>query len=75
MERSLIKQFEADFKQILPMLNEDNRDAIIALAELPLQIKGYGPVKQANEIKAAKRREELLAVIKSARISNIKAAE
>ncbi|RLJ59987.1 indolepyruvate ferredoxin oxidoreductase [Litoreibacter meonggei] len=58
MERALIKQYEADLPKILAATN---RDAAIALAELPLQIRGYGPVKEANEAKAAKRREELLA--------------
>ena len=64
MERALIKQYEADMKAVLPKLTDATRDAVIALAELPLQIRGYGPVKLANEAKAAKRREELLAVIR-----------
>ncbi|EPX80217.1 indolepyruvate ferredoxin oxidoreductase family protein [Litoreibacter arenae] len=58
MERALIKQYEDDLPKILAA---SNRDAAIALAELPLQIRGFGPVKEANEAKAAKRREELLA--------------
>jgi indolepyruvate ferredoxin oxidoreductase len=48
---------------------------VIALAELPLQIRGFGPVKQANEVKAAKRREELLAVIAEGGPNLAKAAE
>jgi len=40
-----------------------------------LQIRGFGPVKQANEAKAAKRREELLAVIQSGGPAHAKAAE
>ena len=47
----------------------------MALAELPLQIRGFGPVKQANEAKAAKRREELLAVIRAGGTATAKAAE
>jgi indolepyruvate ferredoxin oxidoreductase len=65
MERALIKQYEADMAEVLPKLTDDTREAIIALAELPLQIRGFGPVKQAAEAKAAKRREELLSVIRS----------
>jgi len=57
MERALIKQYEADMQQVLPLLTDATRDAVVALAELPMQIKGFGPVKQANEAKAAKRRE------------------
>lgn len=75
MERALIKQYEADVLSVLPEMNDDTRDAIIALAELPLQIRGFGPVKQANEAKAAKRREELLSVIQSGGPEHAKAAE
>ena len=75
MERALIKQYERDMKEVLPKLTPDTRDAIIALAELPLQIRGFGPVKQANEVKAAKRREELLAVIRQGGAQMAKAAE
>ncbi|MDJ0827153.1 MAG: indolepyruvate ferredoxin oxidoreductase family protein [Rhodobacter sp.] len=62
MERALIRQYEADMAA-LPELTGDALDAAVALAELPLQIRGFGPVKAANEAKAAKRREELLAVL------------
>ncbi|MCZ4254806.1 indolepyruvate ferredoxin oxidoreductase family protein [Sulfitobacter sp. G21635-S1] len=75
MERALIKQYEGDMADVLPRLTDRTRDAIVALAELPLQIRGFGPVKQANEAKAAKRREELLAVIRSGGAEAAKAAE
>jgi indolepyruvate ferredoxin oxidoreductase len=65
MERALIKQYEADMRKLLPSLSDGTRDAMVALAELPMQIRGFGPVKAANEAKAAKRREELLAAIQS----------
>ncbi len=64
MERRLIRQYERDMKEVLPKLGPDTRDAIIALAELPLSIRGFGPVKMANAEKAANRREELLATIR-----------
>ena len=75
MERSLISQYEADMKDVLPKLTDATHDAIVALAELPLQIRGFGPVKQSNEAKAAKRREELLAVIRSGGTQTSRAAE
>ncbi|MEP1766484.1 MAG: indolepyruvate ferredoxin oxidoreductase family protein [Sulfitobacter sp.] len=75
MERALIKQYEADMRAVLPQLDEQNRDAVLALAALPLQIRGFGPVKQANEATAAKRREELLAAIKSPQASLAQAAQ
>ncbi|KUJ81750.1 indolepyruvate ferredoxin oxidoreductase family protein [Ruegeria profundi] len=65
MERDLIKQYERDFKEVEPLINAQTRDAVIALAQLPLDIRGFGPVLRANEAKAAKRREELLSIIKS----------
>ena len=61
MERALIAQYEQDMAAILPLVTPDTRDTVIALAELPLEIRGFGPVKQRNEVKASKRREELLA--------------
>ncbi len=65
MERALIKQYERDLKEITPLISSETRDAVISLAELPLDIRGFGPVLQENEAKAAKRREELLSTIRS----------
>jgi len=75
MERALIKQYEADMGEVLAKPDAATRDAVLALAELPLQIRGFGHVKQANEQKAAKRREELLAVIRAGGAPLAKAAE
>lgn len=64
MERALIKQYERDMKEWLPKADTGILEPLTALAELPLQIRGFGPVMQANEAKAAKRREELLAALR-----------
>ncbi|MGB0772488.1 MAG: DUF6537 domain-containing protein, partial [Paracoccaceae bacterium] len=64
MERSLIKQFESDFKSLASSVNSENLDLLVELALLPLSIRGFGPVKQANEEKAQKRRAEILEGIK-----------
>ncbi|MBO9476856.1 indolepyruvate ferredoxin oxidoreductase family protein [Shimia sp. R11_0] len=72
MERALIAQYEADLAEIISEHGADAPDAAVALAELPLQIKGFGPVKMANQAKAAKRREELLAALQQG--DQIKAA-
>ncbi len=63
MERALIRQYEEDMRDVLPLLNEAARPAIQALAELPLSIRGFGPVQHANVAKAEKRRAELFSVI------------
>ncbi len=75
MERALIRQYEKDMKEVPQTVTPETRDAVVALAELPLQIRGFGPVKAANEAKAAKRREELLAAIRSGGAPLSKAAE
>ncbi|MCL3883423.1 indolepyruvate ferredoxin oxidoreductase family protein [Marivita sp. GX14005] len=75
MERALIRQYEADFSEWLPKVRPETMDALVALAELPLQIKGFGPVKQANAARAEKRREELLAVLQSGGAGLSRAAE
>ncbi|MFD1912294.1 indolepyruvate ferredoxin oxidoreductase family protein [Halodurantibacterium flavum] len=65
MERALIAQYEADMAEILPKMTPETREIVIALAELPLQIRGFGPVKAAAEVRAAKRREELLSAFRA----------
>ncbi|MEM8658283.1 MAG: DUF6537 domain-containing protein, partial [Pseudomonadota bacterium] len=61
MERALIKEYEADIRALLTDWPEDHPDIARAIAELPLQIRGFGHVKEANVQAAAKRREELRA--------------
>ncbi|WP_436399458.1 indolepyruvate ferredoxin oxidoreductase family protein [Roseobacter sp. S98] len=75
MERDLIRQYEKDMKEVLPLLNEATRPAIIALAELPMQIRGFGPVKEANARKAADARKALLATIRAGGPATAQAAE
>ncbi len=62
-ERALIRQFEQDMEAVLLKLTPATRAAILELAELPLSIRGFGPVKAKAAAAAAKRREELLAEI------------
>ena len=75
MERALIKQYEADMKKVLAELKPETMDAAVALARLPLDIRGFGPVKMANEAKAAKRREEILSALRDGGTTLSKAAE
>ncbi len=64
MERRLIRQYEKDMAEILKA-PERHPDAARGSAELPLQIRGFGPVKHANAEAAAKRRGELLAAFRA----------
>ncbi len=75
MERALIRQYEADMADVLADVTERTRDAAVALAELPLTIRGFGPVKMANAAKAGKRREELLATLRAGGPELARAAE
>jgi indolepyruvate ferredoxin oxidoreductase len=75
MERALIAQYEADMAEILPGVTPQTLDIAVELAELPLSVRGFGPVKMANETAAAKRREELLATFRAGGADIIDAAE
>ncbi|ETX29817.1 indolepyruvate ferredoxin oxidoreductase family protein [Roseivivax isoporae] len=75
MERALIRQYEADMGEWLPQADPARMDALVALAELPLSIRGFGPVKMANAAKAEKRREELLAALRDGGATLARAAE
>src|SRR6056297_3159802 len=75
MERALIKQYQADLAEFLPKASPGTMDALIALAELPLSIRGFGPVKDTNAEKAAKQRESLIAHLRAGGAPMAEAAE
>ncbi|RVU36778.1 indolepyruvate ferredoxin oxidoreductase family protein [Hwanghaeella grinnelliae] len=45
-ERALIQRFEATLDEIAATLTPENRDAALALLSLPMEIRGFGPVKE-----------------------------
>lgn len=64
LERQLILDYEQQLDEIISNLNSDNHAAARHLAELPMRMRGFGHVKEAN-IKAAKACEaDLLAVFR-----------
>ncbi|PTW51727.1 indolepyruvate ferredoxin oxidoreductase family protein [Rhodovulum kholense] len=63
-ERAAIRRYEADMDEVLDRLSPATLDACTALAELPLTVRGFGPVKAAAEAAAEARRDELLAAIR-----------
>ena len=75
MERRLIREYERDMAFVLQDVTPETREIAVALAELPLQIRGFGPVKEANAKSAAKRREELLTAFKAGGAPLAQAAE
>jgi indolepyruvate ferredoxin oxidoreductase len=60
-ERALIEQYVGDLRNALAVLRPETLATAVALAELPDAIRGFGPVKDANRLIAAKRRDGLLA--------------
>ncbi len=67
LERALLRQYEADMAEALDRLTQQTHDAVCELAELPLRIRGFGPVKQAAADRAELRRRELLRAIREGR--------
>ena len=65
MERALIAEYEADMAEILPTVTPATLEIAEALARLPLDIRGFGPVKEASAKAAAARRAELLAAFRA----------
>jgi indolepyruvate ferredoxin oxidoreductase len=46
MERGLVGWYEALIAELLPRLGEETIEPIVKSAALPMQIRGYGPVKE-----------------------------
>jgi indolepyruvate ferredoxin oxidoreductase len=65
MERALTAEYEADLDTVLSQVRPETMDAAIAWAEVPLKIRGFGPVKTEAAGVAAKRREEALAALRA----------
>ncbi|TCO70588.1 indolepyruvate ferredoxin oxidoreductase family protein [Rhodovulum euryhalinum] len=64
-ERAAIRVYESDMAEVLAGLTPDRLEAAVALAELPLSVKGFGPVKAKAEVEAAERRASLLAAFRA----------
>jgi indolepyruvate ferredoxin oxidoreductase len=75
MERRLIAEYEADIDRVQAAATPDTREIALALAELPLAIRGFGHVKAAAAEAAARRRAELLAAYEAGGWPVLKAAE
>ncbi|MFT3790613.1 MAG: indolepyruvate ferredoxin oxidoreductase family protein [Rudaea sp.] len=60
-ERRLIVDYFATVDELLSKLDLDNLKLAVEIASIPEQIRGYGHIKEADFVKAALRREQLLA--------------
>ncbi|MDP5307195.1 indolepyruvate ferredoxin oxidoreductase family protein [Paracoccus spongiarum] len=63
-ERAMIREYEADMREVMAGVTDATMPLAIELAELPLGVRGYGPVKQKAAESAARRRAEILAQIR-----------
>ena len=59
-ERRLIRDYEALVEEILGALDADRLEAAVALATLPDEIRGFGPIKAAAIAQAEARKAALL---------------
>jgi len=59
MERALIAEYEEDIELILEQINPNNLALAVEMAELPLQMRGFGHVKQASIDSARQRHGRL----------------
>ncbi len=71
LERALIREYETDMELALSV----GGPAAVDLARLPLDIRGFGPVKEVNQRRAAKTRESLLAQLRADQTAMPVAAE
>ena len=60
LERRDIDQYRTLIEGLVPRLTSANYDDALALAELPLQLRGFGHVKDAHRAKLGERRDRLL---------------
>ena len=60
LERALLAQYESDVRALVAGLSADNYGTAVAIASLPMKIRGYGHVKQASADTATAERERLM---------------
>ena len=60
MERALVREYEETMAEIFEQLTPENHAVAVALAELPMDIRGFGHVKAKAACEASVRRAELL---------------
>ncbi|API59403.1 indolepyruvate ferredoxin oxidoreductase [Tardibacter chloracetimidivorans] len=67
LERKLISDYEEWIEDILPRLEDVDYETAVAIAALPDEIRGYGPVKERSVEAAREKQRELFAACEPAR--------
>ena len=75
LERRLISEYEMLVEEILARLSPANHAVASEIAALPLEIRGFGHIKEASLAQVTKREAELLARLRSAPSPHALAAE
>ena len=70
MERRLIADYEAAMEEVLAALAPDNHALARELATLPLSIRGFGHVKEANRVAAKECEAALLSRLRGQAVRN-----
>jgi indolepyruvate ferredoxin oxidoreductase len=68
LERRLIGEYETLVEEIVACLSPANHEIAVELAGLPLEIRGFGHVKEASLARIDERREGLLVRFRSAQL-------
>ncbi len=74
-ELKLISQYEQDMNKLFTLYNVSNRDLVREVALLPLDVKGFGHVKERSMQDFFKRREKILTLLEAEPVTQMRAAE
>ena len=64
-ERALIAEYETLVQEVLSGLTENNIALAVELLSVPAMIRGFGPVKERNMVKAKQTEAQLLAAFRN----------
>ena len=74
-EIKLVAQYETDLEKFLPLYKLSNSDLLEELALLPMDIKGFGHVKEKSIQEASQKRDEIITALGARSIPHLHAAE
>ena len=74
-EIKLLSQYETDLNKFLPLYKISNRDLLEEMALLPMDIKGFGHVKEKSIHEASQKRDEIITALGAGPIPHLHAAE
>jgi len=63
-ERQDIADYREQIEELLPTLSDTNYAVAVQIAELPLQLRGFGHVKDENRAKLQLQRDRLLSAFR-----------